>query len=99
MSVVFSLIYIGFSWLVNCENNLPSILMIVQKIIIYSVANGRIFEGGVYIPIGMLLAKKKIPQYLNYMLFLCCFECNIILTNSIISSYLLIITAVAFLEL
>lgn len=99
MSILFSVISIGLSTLVDYEGTLSPIGEIMRKFIIYSVANGRIFQGAVYIPIGMLLARKGIFRYLNYAVFLLCFVCDFFVENSIISSYLLIVCAIALFEI
>jgi hypothetical protein len=97
ISFIASIVSIGFTELVNYEGNLIPIIAIFQKLIKYSVANGRLFNGMIYIPIGMLMAHKKGLKFLNWIVFIVGFIANYFIDNSIISSYLLIITAIALL--
>lgn len=94
MSIVFSFISIGFSALANYEGTQLT-LVVIRKLIIYSVANGRIFTGFIYMPIGMLLASTQTSRYLDCMLFSACFMCNVVIEDSIISNYLLIMSSIA----
>ncbi len=71
------------------------ILALFQKLIRYSIANGRILSGMVYIPVGMLLAYKRIPTLFNWIGLVVGYTANFFVSDSIISSYLLIITSIA----
>ncbi len=94
-SIIFSAISIGCTILVNYEENLPIALNLLQRLIKYSILNGRIFKGMIYIPIRMLLAHKKIPRILNCGMFAAGGLGNYFINNSFVSGYFLIITSVA----
>jgi hypothetical protein len=49
----------------------------------------------IYIPIGMVMAHKRIPNTINWFCFILGFVLNYFIDNSIISSYLLIVTAIS----
>lgn len=99
MSVIFSVLTLSFSILSNYEGILPPILKTARKIVICSIANGRIFWGAVYIPMGILLAKKGDSKYLKYIIFIVCFLCDFFVKNSIISHYLLIFNSIVLFEI
>lgn len=94
ISIIASVISISFTYLVNYNGYLPPLLEIFKKLIRYSIANGRILSGLIYIPIGMILSQRKIPNYLNFIVFFTGYIANYLINNSIISSYLLIITSI-----
>jgi surface polysaccharide O-acyltransferase-like enzyme len=95
ISVVASVISIGFTTLVNYEGNLTFAISLFRKMIQVSVAGGRVFRGMIYIPVGMVLAHKKLPSTVNWAGFIAGFVLNCFIDNSIVSSYLLILTAVS----
>lgn len=96
ISILASFLSIGLTEFVAYPGALPAILGVFQKLVRISIANGRIFSGMVYIPIGMLLAHRKIPKFANWLLFLVGFIANCIVENGFISHYLLILTAISF---
>lgn len=99
ISIVSSIVSVGTTMLVNYRGGVLPIIGLLQKSIKYSIANGRIFNGMIYIPIGMLLSYKKTPKALSGMTFVVCIVVNYFTVNSIISSYLSIFTAIALFEI
>lgn len=95
MSVIASIIMFGVSALAAYEGEMPALLHIAQKLVSCTCINGRIFSGMIYIPVGMLLAKKQIPFIVNLILFILGFISNLFISYSIVSNYLMIITAIA----
>lgn len=96
ISITAHLLSVGITELVNYQGDLPAIFGVAQKLIKGSITNGRILSGMVYIPIGMLLAHKQIPKQINWLVFMIGFVSNCYIDHSIVSRYLLIITAVSF---
>lgn len=95
ISAVASLLSVGCTEFVRYDGNLSPILAAFQMLIDYSIANGSIFLGLVYIPVGMLLAHRTIPRYINWLGFAVAFILNYFVENSVLSSYLQIMTAIA----
>ena len=58
VSIIFSVISIGISWIAGIESSKYSV-EIVQNMIAHTVYNGRIFRGMIFIPIGMCFNFKK----------------------------------------
>lgn len=96
ISIIAGLVSFGSTELVAYQGDLPVFLGIAQKLIRISIANGRIFSGMVYIPMGMLLAHRKIPNRINWLLFLVGFLANCFVTNGFVSHVLLVMTALSF---
>ena len=70
LSVISSIIYSGATSFVNYEGTYSTAFETARKLIIWSFGNGRIVSGLVYIPLGMLLSRKKIPTVINYTLLI-----------------------------
>lgn len=95
VSIIFSVISIGISWIAGIESSKYSV-EIVQNIIAHTVYNGRIFRGMIFIPIGMCFNFKKISYNMNILIMISSFFLNCILKNYFLRSYLLILTTVSF---
>lgn len=95
ISIIASIITIGFTTLANYGGDLILVMRFLRNIIRFVFQNGRLFYGMVYIPIGMLLAHKRIPNAINWGGLILSFVLNYFIDNSIISSYLSIITAIS----
>ncbi len=95
ISIIASVARMGCSILVETERDLFPAFAFLKKLLITLFINGRILTGMVYIPIGMLLAYKRIPVLLNWVGLVIGFAANFFVDNAIISSYLLIITSIA----
>ena len=67
---------------------------IAQKIIRRIFSSGRIFNGFIYIPIGMILSKKRKSSIPCWILFMSGFLGRLFINNQIIVTYLLIISSV-----
>ena len=59
IGIVFSVISVGTSQFVLTEKNLIKALLLIKKLITYSIGSGRIFKGMIFIPLGIYLAKKE----------------------------------------
>ena len=90
-----SVLSVGITEIIYYNGNPSSTIRILQKLIKYTLTYGRLFDGITYIPIGMLLAYKKIPRFINWLCLIIGFLANYYIENTIISSYLLMLTAIA----
>lgn len=96
VSVFFGIVSVAFTALSEYDGDLPTVLMFFRKLIFLTFSNGRIFQGLLYIPLGMFLARKKLPSYLNCIVFIASFVTNIYVENSIFSFVLTIFSSVSF---
>lgn len=62
--------------IVYYSGELPHILTLIKTAVVRTFVNGRIFTGFFYIPLGMLLAHKKIPTVAGIILFIAGFVGN-----------------------
>lgn len=91
-SIIISLISWAFTYLVNYQESLPTIMAILQKFIRETILNGRILNGAVYIPIGIYLANNKIPNLWNWCILVIGIILTYIIKNSLVTRYLIMIT-------
>ena len=61
-----------------------------------TVQHGRIFTGGIYLPLGMLLAYRKLPALLNRILLLAGCIASFLIHVSVVDACLLVIISVSF---
>ena len=97
--VVGAVIYLlstGISFLAAYDNDLPLIFSIMKKALKYTIINGRILTGSFYIPVGMLLARKKMNTQRALLMFIVGFVANIISNNYFIVSITLVVCSVGF---
>jgi len=94
ISLMASVISLVVAFVFNNEDSTILLVAILHKITRYTIGQGRIITGLIYIPIGMVLYKRKIKLYLNYIMLICGFIANYLVNNNIISFFLLIITCV-----
>lgn len=59
----------GLDILSGLDSELPALLLLLQKWMKYTIANGRIFRGLLYIPIGMLMSKNELSFIRSALLF------------------------------
>lgn len=95
LSVIASFFSIGFSALVAYEGEMPTVLQGIKKLVGYSIVNGRILRGMIYIPVGMLLADKQISFIVNLFVLILGVVANYFVSNSIIFSYAVIFISIA----
>ena len=84
----------GISYLLNYEGQMSGISLIIQKLFRYSIGSGRIFSGFLYIPIGMILSKRKISKKIAWIMLLGGLFLNICIKNESITSILLAISTI-----
>ena len=95
LSVIASVFSIGISVLFTCKGEMPAVLQGIKKLIDWNIVNGRTLRGMIYIPVGMVLANKKIPFIVNLSVLILGFVANFFINNLIINNYALIFTAIA----
>jgi len=93
LSSMFTVISFGIDCFVGVDINVGHIKTF-QSLVKNLIANGRLFQGMVYIPIGMILAKNKIPRLINVLLCACGTILLIISNNVIVNSYTVIVLVV-----
>ena len=101
MALIFtaSIFIAGFDYLAIYDGALPSALGLLQKIVKASFTSGRIFQGTVFIPVGLLLSRTNIPKPASLLLLFGGLGANYWTDNIILSDYLLILTAVGLFEI
>jgi hypothetical protein len=95
LSFVAGIFSIGITVFVDYDGHMAHSLDLLRKLIGCSIRNGRILNGMVYIPLGMILTRKKIFSNINWIVFIVGFMVNVLNNNVIISYYLLILEAVS----
>ena len=66
---LLSFLSCGITLLIGYSGSLPFLLSAVRKLLTLSFRSSRILTGAIYIPLGMSLARKKMPLSLNCFLF------------------------------
>lgn len=94
LSSLISLISFLLNSLMTYEGKFPELLQLMREIVSMSIVNGRILSGMIYIPIGMYLAHKRLSNKINISLMIVGYVTNCLIDNSILSSYLLVFTAI-----
>lgn len=77
LGVLVYLLGASITEFVGYQGPLPRLLLIVQRIISITIRNGRIFTGFIYIPMGMLLAKKHVSLGLSVFITLLGLSINV----------------------
>lgn len=99
ITVILSCIVMGISIgldVVATYDGSAAVLLGVKKILDYTIGKGRLFRGFFYIPVGMLLAKKKIPASICWGMFLGGFVLNCISMDSWVGAVFIVISSVGF---
>ena len=91
--ILASIMVAGFGYIGN-SSDYNGALGIFQKVVRRVLSSGRIFNGLVYIPIGLLLSKHKMHVAFCWILFLLGFIGRVFVTNSIAVTYLLIASSI-----
>ena len=82
--------------LIASPDHFLTTMQALLPVIHHTVQHGRIFTGGIYLPLGMLLAYRKIPALLNRILLPAGCIASFLIHVSVIDSCLLIIISVSF---
>lgn len=76
---------------------LPGPLALIKKLLVYSIATGRVLSGIFYIPIGMLFAKRTIDKRLCWFLLIWGFISNFFITDLSIGAVFVAISSIGLL--
>ncbi|MBR5288597.1 MAG: acyltransferase family protein [Clostridia bacterium] len=87
---------IALDTLAQYSGDLPAALAVVDKLVSLSIQNGRILQGAIYIPIGMLMAGRKQRIKSLLLIFVLCFGADCFTGNLPISGLLRILSSIAF---
>lgn len=99
ISVVFAILSIGIDTFLDVTKEMSDLSLLskcVKYLLKYSVSNGRIFSGAIFIPIGMYLAQNKLSIPINTALFAVCFAVRCTVDNIAIKAVLLIGVSIGF---
>lgn len=66
----FFLISILITYFTGYDESLPTYVLIIQKILKWTIGNGRILTGMFYIPVGMYLSKEKLSDWVSWLLMI-----------------------------
>ena len=87
-------ISIAISYFADQGGELTGTAGVLHHIIINTIKSGRLLTGFFYIPLGMKLYQKKIRIGLAWMLLILGFACNVAITNTYLSTLLLVVSSV-----
>lgn len=94
VGLTFVFLSVGIDWFMMLETDIPYAISILQKLIAYSIEDGRIFKGIVYISIGMYLANNKFSLKLSIAMFSAGFIINYFLQNRTLKFLFLVVTMI-----
>ena len=96
VSVISAVISFTIDALLASPDRFPANMQILLPVIHNTVQHGRIFTGGIYLPLGMLLACRKLPTLLNKILLPTGCIASFLIHVSVIDACLLIVISVSF---
>ena len=85
---------VGIDALMDFGGELPGLLSLARKVISHTITHGRLFQGVFYLSFGMLLAHRKLSLALNWVLLLLGFGANCLISNTYISQFLILASAI-----
>ncbi len=94
LSAIASIFCVGLTALVKYEGTYGGIGETLRQLVYLGLGNGRIFSGLVYIPVGMLMVRKKLPVYLNAGMLVAAGVIQFFTDNLIVTGYLTIIASI-----
>ncbi len=101
----FSVLSVSVDWVMMMPKNSNNIVFdLVQKVCDFTIANGRIFGGFIYIPIGIIISKEVrkssfFSSLSKIVIFLCALVTKCIVDSFFLSFYLQIVISVVFFSL
>lgn len=87
---------IGISYFADYKGTLPSVAVLMKKLINISIANGRIFTGMFYIPIGIMLSMKKTSVRTAMIMLVGGYLLNVFVENHYLSSIIVGVSSIGF---
>lgn len=99
VAIAFSFVSWGANWLTGLTTDLPVVIEILKQLVVYSVANGRIFLGVVFLIFGMLLAKKKMNPIVSATMMIAGLIAKYLVSDYSLKGVLAVVAAVPFFDL
>ena len=96
LSFIASLGEVMLLVLTDYGGNTSSVFKIVKYFLSLNMINNRICYGLVFIPLGMIIYKRRLPLPVNLVLFVGGFVADVFVNNTVFGVYLLICTSVGF---
>lgn len=96
VSGIAAVISFSIDALLASPDHFPPAMQALLPLIHHTVQHGRIFTGGIYLPLGMLLANRKPPVFLNRLLLPIGLIASFLIRASVINACLLIVISVSF---
>lgn len=93
-SIFVFFIHIGIDFLSTCNGSSIIIIDLLAKVIKLSISSGRILSGLFFIPIGMVLTKKKPNLIVSSIMLVAGFCLNVIYDNIYLDSFFSTISSV-----
>ncbi len=94
LSAIASVLCMGLTAFARYEGTYISALENVRWLVKWTIVNGRIFTGLIYIPLGMLLSRKRIPKMLNLAMLIGAGIILFFVENEFVSGYLSLFSSV-----
>ena len=94
LCAVSSVVSVGLTFIVNDEGVLYPWAEGIRTLTKGSIGNGRILSGLVYIPIGMLIFRKRLPVYINWIMLIVGGVIHVFVDHGFLSGYLTILSSV-----
>lgn len=88
-----------FSYIGNYPRELTGIAGMIKKAVSHAFTSGRIFTGFVYIPIGIILSKWKVPIPISFALLVIGISGGLLIDQSIVSRYFLLISSIGLFDM
>ena len=96
VSGISAVISFSIDALIASPDHFPTTIQALLPLIRHTVQHGRIFTGGIYLPLGMLLACRKFPALLNRILLPAGCIASFLTHISVVDSCLLIVISISF---
>lgn len=99
VALMFSVISWVANWLTGLNTDLPIAVELLKQLVVYSVANGRIFLGVVFLIFGMLLAKNKMNPIVSALLMIAGLIAKYYVPDYSLKGVFAVVAAVPFFDL
>lgn len=96
LSIACFIISKTLDWISVCNVTSYHSLKLIKEFITNTFINGRIFQGAIYIPLGMYISNVKLPKYIWQWLFIFSFMLNSVIDSTIMQSLFLVLSAISF---
>ena len=93
------IISITITNLTEYQGTLPAFILIIKKLLKWSIGEGRMLTGAFYIPIGIYFSKEELHWLVSWILMIGGYVANAIIYSSGISIFLTAVSAIGFFEI